>query len=70
MMKTISKVGRTKVYEVVAEALAVHRPPDTSTVKARWLREQWERIVIEFSDRFAKDNPNFDPDRFRRACEV
>lgn len=67
-MKTASKVGRTKVYELVAEALAAQRPPDTYTIKARWLRKQWDQIVIEFSDRLAKDNPNFDPDRFRRAC--
>jgi hypothetical protein len=67
-MKTISKVGRTKVYEMVAETLAAQRPPDTSTVKARWLREQWASIVGEFSERFAADNPNFDPERFMRAC--
>ena len=51
-----------KDYVAVSEILAGYQ---LAMIDNFW----WEDLVNDFADMFAKDNPNFNRERFTKACE-
>ena len=51
-----------KDYVAVSEILAGYK---LAMIDGYW----WEDLVNDFADFFAKDNPNFNREKFIEACE-
>lgn len=52
-----------KHFELIAEILRSQEPPTYSDDYYIW-----SDIVDEFCDKLKGENPNFDSERFRKAC--
>ena len=55
-------------YKIIAEALILARPTDDMAASTE-ARETWRLCRREISYALEIHNPNFDSDKFYRACE-
>lgn len=56
-----------KHYEMIAAILAAYRVPKEINAADY---KRWLRMVTEFEDALAKDNPNFKRSQFLEACNA
>lgn len=57
-----------KDYEVLAKVMRDSRVEYSAAPQQTIVTEQWERTLGELVKALQKDNPNFKPNKFRKAC--
>jgi hypothetical protein len=58
-----------KDFELIARAMAETRPPAGSPFTAE-LREQWEKDILALARMCEAQNPRFNRQKFREACDA